>query len=259
MEEKYSYQDLLNIMERLRGKDGCTWDREQTYESLIPNFLEETYEVIDAIEKKDINGIQEELGDVLLQVIFHSQIAKETGHFTIDDVINGIATKLVYRHPHIFSKEKADTSEEVMHNWEQLKKKEKNITTQTEVLERVPVVLPALIRAYKVQKKAADVGFDWDEYQPIKDKIYEELEEFEQEINGNNKEKLEEELGDILFSVVNLGRFFKTNPEFALTKSVKKFINRFRYVEETALKQGFKLENMTLEEMDKLWEGAKQM
>jgi len=259
MDKKYNYQDLLNIMEKLRGKDGCTWDQEQTHESLIPNFLEETYEVIDAIENKDINGIQEELGDVLLQIIFHSQIAKEANQFTMDDVINGIATKLVYRHPHVFGKEKADTSEEVRYNWEQLKKKEKNISTQTQVLQGVPQVLPALMRAYKVQKKAADVGFDWEDYQPIKDKIYEEIEELEKEINSNNQDRLEEELGDILFSVVNLGRFLKINPEFALTKSVKKFINRFRYIEQTAFEQGLQLEEMTLEEMDKLWEDAKQM
>lgn len=259
MDKKYNYQDLLNIMEKLRGKDGCTWDQEQTHESLIPNFLEETYEVIDAIENKDINGIQEELGDVLLQIIFHSQIAKEANQFTMDDVINGIATKLVYRHPHVFGKEKADTSEEVRYNWEQLKKKEKNISTQTQVLQGVPQVLPALMRAYKVQKKAADVGFDWEDYQPIKDKIYEEIEELEKEINSNDQDRLEEELGDILFSVVNLGRFLKINPEFALTKSVKKFINRFRYIEQTAFEQGLQLEEMTLEEMDKLWEDAKQM
>lgn len=259
MDKKYNYQDLLNIMEKLRGKDGCTWDQEQTHESLIPNFLEETYEVIDAIENKDVNGIQEELGDVLLQVIFHSQIAKEANQFTMDDVINGIATKLVYRHPHVFGKEKADTSEEVRYNWEQLKKKEKNISTQTQVLQGVPQVLPALMRAYKVQKKAADVGFDWEDYQPIKDKIYEEIEELEEEIKSNNQGRLEEELGDILFSVVNLGRFLKINPEFALTKSVKKFINRFRYIEQTAFEQGLQLEEMTLEEMDKLWEDAKQM
>ena len=246
-------------MERLRAADGCAWDKEQTHESIIPNFLEETYEVIEAIQNKDIKGIEEELGDVLLQVVFHSQIAKEANHFTIDDVIDGIAAKLIYRHPHIFGKEEAKTPEEVEDKWEKRKKQEKNISSQTEVLQGVPKILPALMRAYKVQKKAADVGFDWEDYQPIKDKIYEELEELEQEIAGNNQEKLEEELGDVLFSLVNLSRFLKINPEFALTKSVKKFINRFRYIEQMASQQGLQLEEMKLEEMDKLWEDAKQM
>ena len=259
MDKRYSYEDLIGIMAKLRGEEGCAWDKEQTHASLIPNFLEETYEVIDALENKDIDGIKEELGDVFLQVIFHAQIAKEADHFTMEDVIDGIATKLVYRHPHIFGETKASTSEEVLSNWEQLKKKEKNMSSQTQVLESVPKVLPALMRAYKVQKKAANVGFDWDDYLPAQAKIYEELKELEEEISQNNLEGLEEELGDVLFSVVNLGRFLKINPEFALTKSVEKFINRFRYIEKTALEQGFQLENMTLQEMDKLWEDAKRM
>ena len=259
MDKRYSYEDLIGIMAKLRGEEGCAWDKEQTHASLIPNLLEETYEVIDALESEDIDGIKEELGDVLLQVIFHAQIAKEADHFTMEDVIDGIASKLVYRHPHIFGEAKASTSEEILSNWEQLKKKEKNMTTQTQVLQSVPKVLPALMRAYKVQKKAANVGFDWDDYLPAQAKVYEELKELEQEISRNNPERLEEELGDVLFSVVNLGRFLKINPEFALTKSVEKFINRFRYIEKTALEQGFRLENMTLQEMDKLWEDAKRM
>lgn len=259
MEKKYSYEDLIDIMAKLRGEGGCSWDREQTHESLIPHFLEETYEVIDAVKNQDVSGIQEELGDVLLQVVFHSQIAKEAEQFTMEDVIHGIATKLVYRHPHIFGEVVADTPEKVSKNWEKLKKKEKNMSTQTQVLESVPKVLPALMRAYKVQKKAGDVGFDWDDYKPAKEKIYEELEELEQEISQNNHERLEEELGDVLFSVVNLGRLVKVNPEFALTKSVEKFINRFRYIEKTALEKGLQLEKMTLEEMNQLWEDAKQM
>ena len=259
MDKEYSYQDLLEIMAKLRGEDGCAWDKEQTHVSLIPNFLEETYEVIDAIENKDIDGIKEELGDVLLQVIFHAQIAKEAGHFTMEDVIDGIATKLVYRHPHIFGQVKVNTSEEILSNWEQLKKKEKNMFTQTQVLESIPKVLPALMRAYKVQKKTGNIGFDWDDYSPAKAKIDEALEELEQEISHNNSERTEEKFGDVLFSLVHLGRFLKINPEFALTKSVEKFINRFRYIEKTALEQGFQLEKMTLEEIDKLWEDAKPM
>lgn len=260
MDKRYSYKDLVDIVARLRGKDGCPWDIKQTHESLLPNLLEETYEVIDAISNKDPESMKEELGDLLLQVIFHANIAAETDSFTIDDVADRVATKLVYRHPHIFQDQVNHyTADDVLVNWEKLKKKEKQMSTQTEVIESVPKVLPALMRAYKVQKKASDVGFDWDDYKPMLDKLYEEISEFEQAINSHELDKIEEELGDILFTIVNIGRFFKINPEFALTKCVEKFINRFRYIEKSALSQGKQLESMTLQELDKLWEDAKQV
>lgn len=260
MDERYNYQDLLDIVTKLRSKDGCPWDMKQTHESLVPNLLEETYEVIDAIQNKDMDGMKEELGDLLLQIIFHSDIASETDSFTIDDVVDRIANKLIYRHPHVFgSNTDVHTAEEVIGNWEKLKQKEKHMSTYSEVLESIPKVLPSLIRAYKVQKKASDVGFDWDDWEPIIDKLYEEISEVKEAVNSGDQRKIEEELGDVFFSVVNLSRFFKVNPEFALTKCVEKFINRFRYVEKSAFAQGVQLESMTLQEMDKLWEESKKM
>ncbi len=259
MDRQYNYENLLDIVAKLREKDGCPWDQKQTHESLIPNFLEETYEVIDAIENRNVEGIKEELGDVLLQVIFHAQIAKEDKHFTMDEVIDGIAKKLVDRHPHVFANKSVEGSQEVRENWEKIKKKEKNMLTQTQVLESVPKVLPSLMRAYKVQKKAANVGFDWTEYRAARDKVDEELGELEAEIQNDNPEQIQEEFGDVLFSIVNLSRFLKVNPEIALTKSIEKFINRFRYVEQKALAQDLQLEDMTLEEMDELWEDAKKV
>ncbi|NLK97591.1 nucleoside triphosphate pyrophosphohydrolase [Defluviitalea saccharophila] len=255
--EKYTYEDLLVIMRTLRGENGCAWDLKQTHESLLPNLLEESYEVIDAIKKGDQESLKEELGDLLLQIVFHSRIAEENKEFTIDDVIDGICKKLILRHPHIFGDTTVESTEEILQNWEQIKKKEKGFESQTEVLKSVPEVLPALVRAYKVQAKAAHVGFDWTDIKDALDKVNEEFEEFREAHKSGNNEHIMEEYGDLLFSIVNIARFLKINPEFALTNTIEKFINRFEYVENTAISRDRRLEDMTLEEMDKLWEESK--
>ncbi|GAA0181569.1 nucleoside triphosphate pyrophosphohydrolase [Clostridium sediminicola] len=252
------FYDLLNIMEKLRGEDGCPWDREQTHESIKRCFIEECYEVLEAIDNKDVDGIIEELGDVLLQVVFHSQIGKDEGYFSVNDVIEGISNKLTIRHPHVFGNTKVKDSDDVLVNWEKIKKVEKDINSYTEELKRVPQNLPGLIRAEKVQKKAAKVGFDWDDVSYAFDKIIEEYEEVKKVYKSQNKAKIQEEIGDLIFTLVNVARFLDIDPEFALNYTIEKFISRFQYIEESALKTGKKLEEMNLEEMDKLWEEAKK-
>lgn len=257
-EKKYALDDLVQVIRILRGENGCPWDRVQTHESIRMDMLEEAYEAADAIDKGDMENLCEELGDVLMQVVFHAEIEGEKGGFTIEDVIRGICEKMVYRHPHVFGngEVKADTAEQVLVNWEELKKKEKHTETQTEVMKNVPDALPALIRARKVQKKAADVGFDFPVTEDAFQKVYEEVQELEEAAKLQNGD-IEEEFGDVLFALVNISRFLKINPEFALTKAIKKFINRFEYVEKSALLQGKALSGMTLEEMDLLWDEAK--
>ncbi|MBU3812461.1 MAG: nucleoside triphosphate pyrophosphohydrolase [Candidatus Niameybacter stercoravium] len=259
-DKKYTYQELLEIIAKLRSEEGCAWDREQTHESLKAPLLEESYELVDAINNKDMGNMKEELGDVLLQVLMHAQIASEQGTFTMEDVVDGIASKLVYRHPHVFgTEEKTNDTSKILQNWEMLKKKEKNEQSQTESMMRITKALPALTRAYKVQKKAASVGFMWDSYEPIIDKVLEELEELKIEIKSGNKQNMNAELGDVLFSVVNLSYFLEINPEFALTNTTEKFINRFRYIENSAFAKEKQLTQMTLEEMDQLWQESKKV
>lgn len=257
-EKKYTLDDLVQVIKILRGENGCPWDRVQTHESIRMDMLEEAYEAADAIDKGDMENLKEELGDVLMQVVFHAEIEAEKGGFTIEDVIRGICEKMIYRHPHVFGNGdvKVDTAEQVLVNWEELKKKEKHTETQTEVMKNVPDALPALIRARKVQKKAADVGFDFPVTEDALKKVYEEVQELEEAARAENG-NIEEEYGDILFALVNISRFLKINPEFALTKAIKKFINRFEYIEKSALLQGKDLSGMTLEEMDLLWDEAK--
>jgi mazG family protein len=256
MENKMdTLEDLVRIIRILRSENGCPWDRVQTHASIRMDMLEEAYEAADAIDKKDMKNLCEELGDVLMQVVFHAEIETEQGGFTMGDVIQGICEKMIYRHPHVFGSGKADTAEEVLINWEELKKKEKRQETQTEVMQSVPEALPALIRARKVQKKAADVGFDFPVTADAMRKVYEEVQELEQAVRENGE--IEEEFGDILFALVNISRFLKINPEFALTKAIKKFINRFEYIEKSALLEGKALSEMSLEEMDLLWDEAK--
>ena len=258
--QKYTYEDLLNIIARLRGENGCAWDKEQTHESLVPNIIEESYELVEAIQNKDMPNLKEELGDVLMQVVMQGQIASEANEFSMEDVVDGIAKKLVYRHPHVFKEgHQTNSTEEILKNWEILKKQEKNQKSQTEAMDQVARALPALMRAYKVQKKAAEVGFTWSEYEPIIDKILEEIEELKVEIKKGQLGKVNEELGDVLFSIVNLSYFLEINPEFALTNSTEKFINRFRYIENSAFAKGKQLSQMTLEEMDQLWNECKKV
>ena len=254
---KKDFQDLLDIIETLRNPGGCPWDREQTHESLKSALLGECYEVIDAIENEDEDALIEELGDVLLQVVFHASIGKEDGYFDIMDVIGGISNKMINRHPHVFGNEKANTSEQVLVNWDEIKKEEKGIKTLTEEMQNIAKSLPATTRAYKVQKKAKKVGFDWDDVNCAMDKVKEELNEIKEVYNCEDKSIIEGEVGDLLFACINVARFLEVDGELALDKTIKKFIKRFSYIENEAIKNNKNLKDMTLEEMDKLWEEAK--
>ncbi len=258
MEKKnYTLKDLVSIMERLRSPEGCPWDRNQTHKSLLPYLIEETYEVVDAVEKGSDEELKEELGDLLLQVVFHSQIAKERGSFSIDDVIDSIAKKLVRRHPHVFGDRTDIRSEEdVNREWEKLKEKEGK--KRESVLDGIPKSLPALERAYKLQKRAEKVGFDWKSFKGIKEKLLEELSEIERELERGDREKLEEEVGDFLFMAVNLSRFLGIHPEIALRKANKKFEERFRFMERRAEELGRDLKEINIDEMEELWQEAKR-
>lgn len=257
MKKQYSFEDFLSIIEKLRSEDGCPWDKVQTHETLKKCMLEEAYEVIDAIEYQNMDNLCEELGDVLLQVVFHAQIESEKHHFSMAEVVDGISKKMISRHPHIFSDATAQTPEDVLQNWEQIKKKEKNCSSQTEVIHQIAKALPALIRAQKVQSKAADVGFDFTDIMEVISKVEEELQELKDALSAT-KEKKEEEFGDLLFSIVNLSRFLQINAEFALTKATEKFINRFEYVEKSVISQGKGFSDMTMEELESLWQQSKQ-
>ncbi|PYG88263.1 tetrapyrrole methylase family protein/MazG family protein [Ruminiclostridium sufflavum DSM 19573] len=248
---------LLNIMEILRSMEGCPWDREQTHQSLKKYFIEETYEYLEAVDLDDKGKMCEELGDVLLQVVFHAQIAKENGDFSMEDVINGVCDKMIHRHPHVFGNVNVKTSGEVLRNWEEIKKKEKGNKNQTSVLKDVPANLPALMRSYKVQQKAAQIGFDWDNTEDVFAKIREEIDELEEEFKKSDKKGIEDELGDVLFSIVNLSRFLKVHPELTLSQSTDKFIRRFEIVEQKASELGRNINEMTLLELDVLWKEAK--
>lgn len=248
---------LIDIMKLLRSKEGCPWDREQTHESLKKYLIEETYEYLEVVDLDDKDRMCEELGDVLLQIVFHARIAEENGDFNIEDVINGVCEKMIHRHPHVFGDVSAETSSQVLKNWEEIKKREKGVKDQTSVLQDVPKNLPALMRSYKVQQKAAQVGFDWTDPGDVFAKIREEIDELEEEFKKQNKSGIEDELGDVLFSVVNLSRFLKVHPELSLTQSTNKFISRFEHIEKRALEQGKKLNDMSLEEMEALWVEAK--
>ncbi|SCI37958.1 nucleoside triphosphate pyrophosphohydrolase [Romboutsia sp. 1001713B170207_170306_H8] len=248
--------DLEEIMSELRGPNGCDWDKKQNHETLKKYIIEEAYELCQAIDNDDIDEIIEELGDILLQVIFHCQIGKETGFFDLSEVVNGICNKLIYRHPHVFKNIEVDMNN-FDKTWEDLKKKEKGESTVTEGLSRIPNHLPALIKAEKIQKKAALVGFDWDDISNVYKKIEEEYKELLDECKEGNIKYIKEELGDLLFSIVNLARFLKVDPEESLNLTNNKFIKRFKFIEDSAINLDKNLEDMTLEEMDKLWEKAK--
>lgn len=252
-----SLQRLLDIMEKLRSPEGCPWDREQTHESLKRYLLEETYEVLEAIDSNDPAVLTDELGDVLLQVVFHAQIGKEAGTFTMDDVINAVSDKLVRRHPHVFGDIQVESVSDVLHNWDAIKKTEKTSENRTSLLDGVPKEFPALMRAEKIQKKAAKVGFEWDDIHGAIHKFQEELGEFKEAIEEEDAEHLTEELGDLLFALVNVARYVKVDPELALQQSTAKFVQRFHYIEEKARRNNKDLKDMSLEEMDALWDEAK--
>ena len=255
----YDMSDFRKIIEVLRSPGGCPWDIEQTHESIRRNLLEEAYEVCEAIDQKNPEHLREELGDLLLQIIFHTRIEEENGTFNLDDVADSSCKKLIYRHPHVFGNVDVSGSDEVIQNWDELKKKEKAQTTVTKTMTDVAESLPALWRAEKVQKKARKVGFDWPEVSTAMDKLHEELSELEQAQEQGDKAHIEEELGDLLFSAVNVARFMDIDPETALHKSCEKFIKRFEYIETEATKSGRKLQDMTLEEMDELYRACKQL
>ncbi|AFK85841.1 MULTISPECIES: nucleoside triphosphate pyrophosphohydrolase [Thermoanaerobacterium] len=254
---RYDIDDLLDIMAKLRGENGCPWDKEQDHSTLKRYLIEECYEVIDAIEKDSDEGLLEELGDVLLQVVFHSQIADERKAFDFHDVCDAECKKMIYRHPHVFGVEEIATSADVLKRWDEIKKDEKGFKSHTNELKSVPRSMPALIRGYKVQEKAAKVGFDWDNVDDAMAKVYEELNEFKEVYKGKDENDKVEELGDLIFAVVNVARFLKIDPEIAVHKTIEKFIQRFNYIEDAAEKSGHKLEDMTLSEMDSLWNEAK--
>lgn len=253
-DKKYTFDDLLEIMRVLRGENGCPWDKAQDHQSIKYALLEEACEVMESLDKKDSDAFADELGDLLLQVVFHAQIGYENNTFDIDDVLYHICNKLITRHTHIFGTDKSDSSDNALDIWEKNKKAEKGLSTQTEIMRDVCSYLPQLIRAEKVQKKAAKVGFDWDSAEGALTKLKEEIDELEE---AKTREKIEEEFGDLLFSCVNYARFLKVNPEDALKKATDKFIDRFEKVENLANHRGKKLEDMTLSEMDVLWEEVK--
>lgn len=256
MNEKVeAFRRLLEIMDELRAK--CPWDKKQTLESLRYLTIEETYELSDSILEKDMEGIKKELGDLMLHLVFYSKIASETGAFDIKDVLNNIAEKLIHRHPHIFGDVTVKDAKEVRDNWEKIKLLEKG---NESVLSGVPGSLPAMVKAYRIQEKASGVGFDWDHPEQVWEKVKEELQELREEVENNaSMEKKEDELGDLLFAIVNYARFIDVNPEDALERTNKKFIKRFQYVEEKAKSLAKPLKDMTLKEMDVFWEEAKRL
>ena len=257
--ERYDVNDLIDIVEILRLPGGCPWDREQDHKSIRRDFLEETYEVIEAINKEDRDGLLEELGDVLLQVVFHTQIEREKNSFDLNDVADGVCKKMIERHPHVFGNVNAETSEQVLENWDVIKKQTKQQKSQTESMLSIPREFPALMRADKVQKKAAKVGFDWDSVEGAFDKVSEELEELKEAVTMGVVENANEELGDLLFSVVNVSRFISVDSEEALTKATDKFIDRFSKVEKMAEEKGINMKETELSELDKLWDEAKKV
>ncbi|MCC6700732.1 MAG: nucleoside triphosphate pyrophosphohydrolase [Fluviicola sp.] len=251
-ERLIAFNRLLNIMDDLREK--CPWDKKQTIESLRHLTIEETYELADAISENDLVGLKGEIGDLFLHMVFYSKIGSELGAFDIISVLNGICDKLVHRHPHIYSDVKADTEEEVKANWEKIKLKE----GKKSVLEGVPRTLPALIKAMRIQEKVKGIGFDWNNIEEVKNKVVEEFEELHEAQASKDNDAIESELGDVLFSMINYARFIHVNPEDALERTNKKFIQRFQLMEEMIANENQNMENMSLEEMDVFWDKAKK-
>jgi len=249
-------EELIKVMAALRGEKGCPWDREQTMESLKPFIIEEAYEVLEAIDEKNPEAVKEELGDLLFQIVFQCQIAREKGEFEMADVIDKIGKKMIARHPHVFGDADYKTTAEVLVHWEAQKKREGKL--RESLLEGVPKTLPSLLRAHRLQDRASRVGFDWEKVDDVMKKLDEEIGEFREALEKKEEDAIEEELGDVLFMLVNISRFIGVNPEDALRKTISKFISRFRYIEMSAADTGRKLSEMTLTEMDALWDEAKK-
>ncbi|MDR1879612.1 MAG: nucleoside triphosphate pyrophosphohydrolase [Tannerellaceae bacterium] len=252
-EQLNAFGRLLDIMDELRVK--CPWDRKQTNESLRTNTIEETYELCDSLIRGDNEDIKEELGDLLLHIVFYAKIGEEKGAFDIQSVCDALCQKLIYRHPHVFGDDQADTSKKVEQSWEQLKLKEKG--GNKTVLEGVPAALPSVVKAHRIQDKARNAGFDWEQREQVWDKVLEEFNELKEEIGGMDAERMESEFGDLFFSLINAARLYKINPDNALERTNQKFIRRFNYLEERTIKDGHSLKDLTLEEMDKIWNEAK--
>lgn len=252
MQASEKFEDLVTLVQVLRKE--CPWDRKQTHESIKDNLVEEVYEALEALENNDFQEFKKELGDLLLHVVFHSVMANEKEHFSIEDVIYTLMEKLIRRHPHVFSNVKAEDEKKVSENWELIKKNEGKKST----LDGLPKPMPALIRAQRMQEKAANVGFDWPEWKQAWEKVNEEIEEFRQTLEKGHKEEQADEYGDILFSLVNMGRIFGLNAEDSLRQTNRKFEHRFRYIESQAAKENRPLKDLSLEEMDKHWEEAKK-
>lgn len=257
--DKYNIEDLISIVTVLRAPGGCPWDREQTHESIKKNFIEETYEVIEAINKKDSSSLKEELGDVLLQVALHCEMERENNNFDFNDVANDIVQKLIIRHPHVFGQLKADNTEQALSNWDDIKLKTKGMKTQSESMLAVPREFPALMRAQKIQSKAAKAGFDWDTVDGAMDKLFEEINELKIAMSNNDKCEIEDEFGDVLFSCVNISRFLKVDSEEALTASTDKFLDRYLIVERLAREKNIDMKTASLEQLDLLWQQAKEI
>ena len=259
MKRGSEFQALAEVMDRLRGEDGCPWDKKQTFESLKTFLIEEVYEILEAIDTGSPEGLKEELGDLLMHIFFLAQISKEMGQFDIYDVAGSAVAKMINRHPHVFGKGKASTPEEVEVNWSELKRREKGKSKATSLLDGVPLHLPALLKAYRLTQRASRVGFDWDHLGDLFEKIQEELREFGEVIRGGDRKRIEAEFGDLLFTLANVGRFIEVNPEEALRKSISKFVTRFQYVEKVLSKRKRSLKDASLEEMDRIWEEAKAL
>lgn len=259
IKQRYNIDDLVAIIKVLRAPGGCPWDREQTHESIKKNFIEETYEVVEAINKNSSDMLREELGDVLLQIVLHTQMEEEKGSFTFDDVANDIVQKLVIRHPHVFADVVADNTAEALNSWDAAKQKSKGQKTQTESMLSVPRELPALMRAQKIQHKAAKIGFDWDNADGAFEKLYEEINELKTAMEHGSRAEIDDELGDVLFSCVNISRFVGADSEEALTASTDKFLSRFALVEQMAKEQGIDMKSSSIEQLDELWDKAKKI
>ena len=259
LKDRYGFDDLLKIITVLRAPGGCPWDREQTHESIKKNFIEETYEVIEAINKNNPDMLREELGDVLLQIALHCEMEREKSNFDFNDVIHDIVYKLVIRHPHVFGDIKAENGEEALVSWDNAKEKSKGGRTASEAMDSVPRELPALMRAQKIQKKAAKVGFDWDNCDGAFEKLGEEINELKIAMAHGDSAEIEDEFGDLLFSAVNISRFLKIDSEEALTGATDKFLSRFKEVERLAAEDGIDMKSSSIEELDALWDKAKKI
>jgi tetrapyrrole methylase family protein/MazG family protein len=259
LKERYDINDLVQLIKVLRAPGGCPWDRKQTYTSIRKNFIEETYEVIEAINKDDTDLLREELGDVLLQIMLHVEVEREKGTFDFDDVVNELCQKLVIRHPHVFGEEVAKDSFEALGKWDEVKLQTKGMKKQSESMLKVPREFPALMRAQKIQQKAAKAGFDWDDLSGAVDKLYEEINELKIALDQGNQPDIEDEFGDVLFSCVNISRFIDVDSEEALTSSTDKFLSRYLIVEKLAEEQGIDMKNSSIETLDLLWDEAKKI